>query len=374
MKFSQIIGLEETKRLLIQAVNHGQVPHAQLFIGKEGSANLALALAYATYLNCTQKRVDDACGECSSCRKYEKLLHPDLHFIFPTNTTKKITKREEALSNGELLKEWRKFVLDNPYRDVVEWSMFIGTENKQCIIPKEESRNIIKALSLKAFEAAYKVMLIWLPELMHESTANAILKILEEPSPQTVFLLVTNDAEKILVTILSRTQKIVVRNFEDEEVVAFLQAEGYAPAKAQEVAYLAQGNLQEALRLVEQTQDDQQTFFREWMRECYKQDYFALLKRSEEFKSWNKEAQKGLIQYGLGIIREAIVSKYEPSLNRLTDVKQNFVQNFAKTISLPQAETMYQQFNQHASYLERNASAQISFMYLSVQIGQIFRM
>ncbi|MCS6833995.1 MAG: DNA polymerase III subunit delta, partial [Flammeovirgaceae bacterium] len=321
MKFSEIIGLEETKQALIQAIHHEQVPHAQLFIGKEGSANLALALAYATYLNCTQRQNNDACGECSSCRKYEKLLHPDLHFIFPTNTTKKITKREDALSNGELLKEWRKFVLQNPYRNIVEWSLFIGTENKQCIIPKEESRNIIKALSLKAFEATYKVMLIWLPELMHEATANAILKILEEPSPRTVFLLVTNDAEKILVTILSRTQKVMVRSFEDGEIVAFLRAEGYDEAKAKEAAYLAQGNLQEALRLIQQTQDDQQSFFRDWMRECYKQDYFALFKRSEEFKSWSKEAQKGLMQYGLGILREAIVFKYEPRLNRLTDVK-----------------------------------------------------
>ncbi|GAB4333367.1 MAG: hypothetical protein OHK0038_09410 [Flammeovirgaceae bacterium] len=374
MKFSEIIGLDETKQMLIQAIRQGHIAHAQLFIGNEGSANLAIALAYATYLNCTQKLDNDSCGECPSCRKYDKLLHPDLNFIFPTNTTKKITKREEALSNGELLKDWRKFVLENPYRNLTEWAAFIGAENKQCIIPKEESRNIIKALSFKAFEADYKVMIIWQPEWMHDATANAILKILEEPPAKTVFILVANQIEKILATILSRTQKVVVRAFDDKEIAQYLQEkEGCSLEKATEVAYLAEGNLQEAIRLIDQVQDDQQTFFKEWMRECYKGDYQAILKRSEDFKAWGREAQKSLMQYSLGIIREALISKYSPELSHITPAKQEFVQNFAKIIHASNAEMLQKELNQAYYHLERSASANITFVNLSISIHSTFK-
>jgi DNA polymerase-3 subunit delta' len=374
MKFSEIIGLDETKQILIQAIQQGHVAHAQIFIGNEGTATLPLALAYATYLNCTQKLENDSCGECPSCRKYDKLLHPDLNFIFPTNTTKKISKREDALSNGELLKEWRKFVLENPYRNVVEWSAFIGAENKQCIIPKEESRNIVKALSFKAFEADFKVMLIWQPELMHDATANAILKILEEPPAKTVFLLVANQIEKMLVTILSRTQKVVVRAFDDSEITQYLQEKGgYSLEKATEAAYLAEGSLQEAIRLIDEVQDDQQTFFKEWMRECYKGDYQAILKRSEDFKGWGREAQKSLMQYSLGIVRESLISKYSPNVSHVTPSKQEFIQNFGKIIHANNAEKLYKDINETYYHLERNASPHITFVSLSMSIHSIFK-
>ena len=204
MRFSDIIGLEDTKQQLIAAVKSNHVAHAQLFFGSEGSANLALALAFATYINCTNQSDSDSCGTCASCTKIDKLVHPDVQFIFPVSSTKKVTGK--SVVSSSYMNEWRSFILNNPYSGIEQWSASYGAENKQSNISKEESRNIIKNLSLKAFEAEYKIMLIWLPEFMHPSAANGILKILEEPPKKTIFLLVTNDYEKLLTTILSRCQ------------------------------------------------------------------------------------------------------------------------------------------------------------------------
>src|SRR5210317_1449692 len=205
MKLSEIPGLNSIKEKLLRTIESGKVAHAQMFSGPEGSANMALALAYATLLNCTDKTNRDACGECPSCQKINKFIHPDLHFVFPVSAAKNKTGKD--VISDSFIAEWRSFLAQNPYGGAMEWSQEFGGENKQLNISREESRNILKKLTLKSFEGEYKVMLIWLAEYMHPAAANALLKLLEEPPEKTVFLLVTYDSEQIIGTILSRVQQ-----------------------------------------------------------------------------------------------------------------------------------------------------------------------
>ncbi len=219
MRFSNIPGHQETKTALINAVKNHHVAHAQLFFGKEGSANLTLALAYAAYLNCETPTETDSCGSCSSCTKIDKLIHPDLHFVFP-KTAKQ--SGDDDKNKGDVMSHWRNFIFTNPYGNSVDWAELSGSAGKQLNISKEEGKHIIKTVSMKAFEARYKILIIWLPEFMNISAANSILKVLEEPPENTIYLMVTNDYEKLLTTIISRTQLIRVPDFKEEDIERFL--------------------------------------------------------------------------------------------------------------------------------------------------------
>jgi len=368
MYFRDIFGLEEIKRTLIQAVQNNHVAHAQLFAGAEGSANLALALAYTRYIHCQNRGEYDACGKCSDCSKMDKLIHPDLHFVFPTNSTPKLTKP----SSQDLLKEWREFCLKNPYSNVSEWLSFIGAESKLPAISAEESRKIVSTLSLVAFEGEYKILLIWLPEYMNITSANALLKILEEPPPKTLFLLVSQEPEKMLVTILSRLQTIKVRSFSELEVQNFLEEnKQISTEKAVQIAHLAEGNLHKAMLLCEEVEDDNLILFRDWMRACYKQDYAELLQKTEEFAKMSKEAQKNLLQYGLSMCREALVWRLAgQELSRLAESEQQFVSGFAKTIGEHNVEKFYTILNDTILHIERNGNAKILFFDTSLLLSQ----
>lgn len=373
MLFSEIPGLEEIKQTLIQSVVANHVHHAQLFMGTEGSANLALALAYATYINCENKGEHDSCGQCPSCIKFNKLAHPDINFVFPVSTTKQVPK--EPMSSS-FLKDWRNFVLENPYATVNDWGNFIGAENKQLNIGVEESRNIVKTLSLKAFEAEYKILFIWYPENMHVSAANALLKILEEPPYKTIFLLVTNNSEKLLTTILSRTQKIKIRSFTEEEISAALQQKQQVEAKkATQLAYLADGNYNEALRLLKEVEEDHHLFFRDWMRVCYKKNNLTeLTEWAENFHKMGREVQKSLLLYGLNILRETLVySLTGGDLVRLASEDLKFVEGFSKVLSEEKVEMICRNLNEAHYHIERNANAKIVFLDVSLIISRIFK-
>ncbi|GAA4842724.1 DNA polymerase III subunit delta [Algivirga pacifica] len=374
MKFSQIPGLEDLKKVLIKTVDNSHIAHAQLFLGNEGGANLALALAYATYVNCLNKQPEDSCGECSSCRKFNKLIHPDLHFIIPTATTKAFSKRSDAISE-RFLGEWREFIQGSPYRRLYDWSSFFGAENKQCIIPKEESRSIIKALSIKAFEAEYKVMLIWLPELMQAPAANAILKILEEPPAKTLFLLVSNNINLLLPTIISRTQIVQVRNFNDQEIIQYLKEEKHVSStQAEQIAFLADGNLRKAVELLDESGDEVSIFFQEWMRSCFKMDLNTLIQTQvDAFNTMGKESQKNLLLYALNTLREAMLYKYaDESLVRIASQK-TFIENFSKVINENNLPQLTEVITDAHFYIERNANPKITFLALSIKIARIFR-
>ncbi|MCU0439952.1 MAG: DNA polymerase III subunit delta [Raineya sp.] len=371
MYFRDIFGLEEVKRTLIHAVEHNHVAHAQLFAGEEGSANLALALAFARYIHCENKGEYDSCGTCASCSKMDKLVHPDLHFVMPASSTTKISK---PLSQ-DFLKEWRDFALNQPYNTITDWLALIGAESKTPSISAEESRKIVSTLSLMPFESENKILLIWLPEYFNITSANALLKALEEPPAQTLFFLVSEKPEKMLITILSRLQRIRVRPFHDEEVSSFLEQKYQIDSpKAKQIAHLAEGNMHKALTLMQEVEDDNHTLFRDWMRLCYQRDYKGIYSNTEEFGKMSKEGQRNLLQYGLNMCREALVWKYGgESLVRLDNHSMQFVQGFSKTIGEHNIQRFYQILNDAMLHLDRNANAKIVFFDTSLQISGVIK-
>lgn len=373
MRFKEIQGLEEIKDKLKEIIAAGKVAHAQLFAGAEGSANLALALAYATTLNCTNRVDDDACGECASCRKIGKLIHPDVHFIFPVSPAKNMTGKKVV--SDSFISIWREFVIENPHAGPLEWSTAFGGENKQLNISREESRNIVKKLTLKSFEGEYKVMIIWLPEYMHASAANALLKLLEEPPEKTVFLLVSNDHEKIIGTILSRVQMLKVRSYTRQEISTYISTHTEAStARIEEIARIADGDLNRAINLVFDIEDNTNVLFQNWMRSCFKRNYLSLIEFAENFGKANKVYQKGIMQYGLSILREALVANHNADeLVHAGAEEREFVQNFSKTLSLYKIGKIYELLNTASYHLERNGNPKIIFMDTSLQITSTFR-
>ncbi|QIP17256.1 DNA polymerase III subunit delta [Spirosoma aureum] len=377
MQFSEIIGHTETKQLLLRAVQTNHLAHALLFDGPMGSANLALALALAQYVNCEDRQQSgepgmDSCGRCASCIKIQKLVHPDLHMVFPVANLAK-GKTSEAY-----LTDWRKFLLDQPYRALPEWLETVGADNKQGNISAEEARAILQKLSLKAYEGAYKIMLIWLPELMNVTSANALLKVLEEPPAQTLFLLVTNQSDKLLITILSRTQRVAVRAFTDEEVATYLRQHlNLDETTARRTAYLADGNLSVALNLVRNELDqssDRHTWFADWMRTCYRQDLITLVKQADQFDGFSKEKQKGLLEYSIRLYRDLFLwQQGAGALLRLPDEEMAFVKNFAKILTIKHIEQIVSDLNEATYHLERNARAKMIMLDMSLTFSQLIR-
>ncbi len=372
MRFADIPGLEEEKQKLINAVERNHVAHAQLFYGKEGSANLAMALAFVSFLNCEKPSKEDSCGECASCRKIDKLVHPDLHLVFPVAPTAKIKGKDVVSDN--FAGEWRSFALDHVYGGASDWLGYYGFENKQGNISKEESRQIIKHLSLKAFEAKYKVMLIWLPEFMHSAAANAILKILEEPPSGTLFILVSHNYESLLTTITSRVQLFTIRPFEDQEIVGFItDKEELSSDKAQKIATLAEGSLNEAIKLINQSEADQSDIFGDWMRNCWQMKYKELIDKSNDFHRSSKVAQKSTLGYFLSMLRDALIVQYSPGLLRVKEEEKDFILNFSKAMNSDKLEFMIKEINSGLYHLERNANAKILFLDISLKISSIIR-
>ncbi|MBD0404095.1 ATP-binding protein [Flammeovirga sp. EKP202] len=375
MLFAQVPGASDVKKILIHAAQQNKIAHAQLFIGKEGGVQLSLALAYANYLNCENPGEEDACGECKSCRNAQKLLHPDLHFVVPTVTTKKVSKREDAVTE-RFLPDWRSFLLDEngAYKNVSDWVDFVGGENKQAIISRQESREVIKSMSIKAHQGGYKIVLMWMPELMQAPAANAVLKILEEPPEKTLFFMVSNDPEKLLVTILSRAQKIYVPSPSDDEISNLLVEQGIETNKAQKVAFLADGNIREALRIASDVPDQSEELFKNWMRSCFKRDFTEIAgKWSEEFNKLGKEGQKNFFKFGLTLFREAMLIKNNAeAVIRLDEETREFVNNFSKVLTEKNLPELVKSFNDSFYFIERNANPKITFVTLSIKVGKAF--
>lgn len=368
--FSSIPGLHEVKEKLIASVQTGHLAHALLFAGKSGSLSLPVALAFSQYVHCQNKNQTDACGTCPACSKSSKYIHPDTHFVFPLANTK--NEKDEEYFRSEMLKKWRSFLLSQPFGNLAEWISSYGGEDKQALIAREESREIIRALSLKPFESRSKIMIIWLPEFMHPSAANGILKILEEPPAQTFFLLVTNAAEQLLPTILSRTQTVHIPLLGDEDINGYLQQHHpMEESKRQEIVQIAEGDLNFALQLTESEEEPHQTRFADWMRTCFKKDFAKLITASEAFHELDKLAQRNLLTYGLSMMRESLLQvSGAGKISRVKGAEEKFVHDFSKIISLSKIELIARQMNEAVYHLERNGSAKMIFMNLSLQISK----
>lgn len=371
MLFKDIPGLDPVKQILRQSVQRSQVAHALLFDGHNGSGALAMALAFSTYINCENRGENDSCGECPSCIKMKKLVHPDMHFIFPVAKT----KMQDVATSDAFLPLWRKFIDQSPFISFSEWLDFIEAENKQAIISVDEARNVLRKLSLKSYEGEYKILIIWKPELMNISSANALLKILEEPPAKTLFLLVSDQIDKLLVTILSRTQRIRIPSFSDEEMQQYLSSHyGLNTEKARQITYLSEGDMSTARLLMQENVDGRPAFFSEWMRNCYKKDIQQLIKTADIFDGFNKESQKMLLEYSLEMFRDMMISLQDASeLVRVPEEEFEFVKNFSRTVNFHSLEIMIQETNDAYFHIERNVRAKMVFLDISFAIANSFR-
>jgi DNA polymerase III subunit delta' len=374
MLFSSIPGLEEVKEKIIQAVRNNHLAHALLFHGPEGSPNLKMALALATYLHCENPGDQDACGVCPSCQKMAKLVHPDINFAFPLPG--ELKEDEDEKKKVDYVASFRNFAINTPYSSVSDWIYYNDFEKKQLNISKGTARQIIKTLSLKSFEGGYKIMLIWSPEFMHTAAANALLKILEEPAEKTIFLLVTSQPEQLLTTILSRTQKIMVRAFSDEEIMGHLVNEGFCSREvATQIAPLADGNMREAYRMIDQVEDENTALIRDWLRVCYSIQINEMMAFVENFSGRDKEAQKSLLLSAINVIREVLLDKSQLfELMRSADSDKDFIHKLGvNVLDEEKMVKIYEILNQAYYYLERNANAKILYADLSFKIARILK-
>ena len=372
MQFAEIPGLPETKEKLVNAVKYNHLAHALLFHGPEGSANLTLALALATFLYCENRTETDSCGTCPACQRMKRLVMPDLNFAFPVIAKQKEDdKDDDEDEKGDVLTNWRKFVTAQPYGNVHDFIYFNGFEKKQLNISKGAARKMIQALSLMSFEGGYKIMLIWAPEFLHPSAANALLKIIEEPPAKTLFMLVTSQADQLLTTILSRTQKVLVRAFSDEEIRSHLVKSGLCDSKAAaQIAMLADGDLREAYRMIDQVEDKQVAQIRDWFRLCASKNLKEIFEEADRFHKVDKEAQKSLLLTGLNVAREILLKNFDlDHLLRTTEEDRRFIDNISKKVlTEDHVIKLYESFNQAHYHLERNGNAKMIFTDLSMDI------
>lgn len=370
MFFKDIIGHEEIKQHLLQSVAENKIPHAQLFCGPDGVGKFAMAIAYARYLNCTGRKPGDtdACGECPSCRQITSMMHPDIHYVFPIYKT---SSPKRAISD-DYIKEWRRMVSETKYISIEGWLEEIKAENSQPQIYVDESQQIIRKLSYKSFESEYKVMIIWLPELMNEQCANKLLKILEEPYEKTIFLLVSNRPDKLLTTILSRTQPIHFKGLPHNLISQTLRERFSVDAEAADaVIRLSSGSYRRALELMKQTGENKQffDFFVQMMRLAYARKIKEMKIWSEEVAKLGREAEKRFLQYCQRMIRENYIYNTRiPSIIYLTPEERNFSTRFAPFINEKNVIQIMEELGRAESDISRNASGAIVFFDLSIKM------
>src|SRR5690606_24788066 len=369
MQFKDIIGHHTIKAHLVQTVKDNRVSHAQLFLGPEGSGSLALAVAYAQYINCEQKSENDSCGVCGSCRKYQKLIHPDLHFSYPF-----FAGGEKDVATT-YLEEWRTAFLENPYMGLDYWRHQLEAGNKQANINIAEAHDIIKKLSLKAFEAEYKVLVMWLPEYLN-TQGNALLKLIEEPPQKTLFLLVSENQDRILNTIISRTQLVKIPKLSYDDVKQYLTEEKeIAEERANEIAFIADGNLQTAIGLIEEDTNPYFDLLIHWLRFIVTDSGLNIIRFCEEdFPKLGRENQKNFILYAINVFRQILLTQTGLSqLVLLQEKELDFVQKFSDNFKSEQLEAAIDLLEKTHYKIERNANPKILFLDLSLQLVLIFK-
>lgn len=367
MQFSQIPGLTELKGQLVSAFNRGKVAHAQLFSGRQGTSALPMALAYATFLMCENKTDEDSCGTCSNCVRIQKLVHPDIHLHFPKISANE-SKYEKVM--GEAIPLFREFVMENPFGTVEDWTRKYGQENKNILISREDSRQMLRNVSMRSVEGGFKILLIWLPEMMNPSSANAILKILEEPPQKTIYLLVSYSYESLLATITSRTQLVTIPPNTNEEIQIFLESQGVESGKAAQATLLSEGKVGMAMHFAQASDSQEYQDFQHWMRECWGRDFATLVKRSEDFSKSGKAAQKNNLTFAISLIRKAIVSLAGNATGSQNPEEEQFVSTFASKLGLEKLEKVYTRINESYYHLERNSNPRITHLNLSLDISR----
>ncbi len=363
MQFKDVIGQSAVKQRLIQSVRENHVSHAQLFLGPAGSGKLPLAMAYAQYILCPNRTETDSCGVCPTCQKIQKLAHPDLHFVVPTNTTKSVKSNPES---DLFMEEWREFTLKNDgYFNDTDWYAFLDIENKQGYMSVRDAASLLRKLSMKSYEGEYKIAIIWMAEKMRPDTANKLLKLLEEPPEKTVFLLIAEDAEELLATIKSRTALVKIPAIDLASVEAALKERlGCDPQQAHDAAMISEGNWITACHSVQDSEEHKFFFttFQQWMRLCFRAAYSELIDFSANIKTLGRERQKELLDYALRIIRNSLLFNNNlAGIVMLPDDEKTFNSKFAPFISPANLAQIAELFEEAIRQIERNGNAQIIF-------------
>ncbi len=398
MLFKDVIGQTEVKQHLAEMVQQNRLSHALLFLAKEGSGGLPLALAFAQYLVCEKTsprpspkereislfdfgastpppqveagRGLDACGVCPACIKAQQLVHPDIHYSYPVIPKKSGDKPKST----DFISEWREFVRQNSYSNVYDWLQFIGAENKQGNITAEECSDIIRQLSLKSFESEYKILLMWMPEYLGKE-GNKLLKLIEEPPANTLFILVAQSEEQILPTILSRTQLVKIPMLSDEEIEnALVERNNTLREQAKSVAGIAEGNYREALQLLQHAEEDWLSLLREWMNVTMKENFAGQVKWVEEVSKLGREKQKQFLRYFNHLLEQCIRSRILGTANSvLAENEKDFAARLNKISSVTQQQAVITELDQAAYYIERNANGKMLFHALTIKILHIIK-
>lgn len=372
MRYADVIGHEALGSKLRESVRSGRVAHAQLFEGREGAGALALARAHAQYLTCEQPSSEDSCGQCSSCKAHAKVQHPDVHWCFPFF---KADGQEKATSEPHQ-GTWREAMIEGAYLGVEDWLDRLGADRKQLFISVDEALEVNRKLGLKAFHGGWKIWICWLPEMMRVDTANKFLKLMEEPTDQTVMLFVTEHPDRLLSTIRSRVQRIHVPSLSTEEAVHGLTAQwGMEPALAQSMAHVTDGNVAQALRMARagESQPDLDRFSA-WMRACWSRDGRAMVEGSEAFATLGREGQKRFLHYALHLVRQSIVGHFgAKSLVRLTQPEQSFLANFSKFIHHDNVLELRQALEDAHGDVAGNVNGKLVFVDLSLRVHRLLR-
>lgn len=372
MLFKEVIGHKEVKESLIHSIKDGRISHAQLFLGPEGSGNLAMAIAYVQYVYCINRQENDSCGECPSCIKIESLSHPDLHFSFPF-----IKAGKEGETADSFIIPFREAIIANPYINLLNWYDYLGNQDKQGIISVKESAQIIKKLSLKSFEGGYKTYILWMPEKLNASAANKLLKTIEEPPEKTIIILVANDSEQIIPTILSRTQLVKLAPLKDEEITEGLIKEFETESQlAGNLASMSEGNYFQARSLALKAGENNENFlfFRDWMRLCFKKDIKGVSTWVDEISKIGRARQKDFLKYALHLIRQCSLANYGvEDLVTLKGDERVFMQKFALFVNHINLENYIELFDNARKHIDRNANARILFTDLSYRILMLLK-
>ncbi len=384
MKFSDIIGQQHIKNYLVNTVKNSRVSHAQLFFGPEGCGKLALAIAYAQFISCTNKQffgagsdlAGDSCGVCPSCVIYNKLAHPDLHFFYPVTTTKEVKSKPKS---SDFVQTWRELLIaNNYYISLNDWYDTIGVENKQGIINAEDCDDIVKRLSLKSYEAEYKIVLIWMVEKLYHAAAPKILKILEEPPEKTLFILISEKQEQIINTIISRTQMVKIPRLSHKDInQALISQYNVSEISARKIANVVDGNFVLAKTQLDQEDDHSFNFtnVRRWFNLCYvfKNDQkLELVKLIDELAKIGREKQKSFFSYALKVIRNsAVINQGDARLVKLDEEEKEFVTKFSNILNAKRIPLLAIELNRAMYHIERNANPKILFMDLSFVMHRI---
>ncbi|HYM93442.1 MAG TPA: hypothetical protein VET23_04835 [Chitinophagaceae bacterium] len=406
MQFSEIISQQQVKQKLVELVQHNRLSHAFLFLGKEGSGALPLALAFAQYLVCekanpnsriqnstaslfgeepsdplpgTHNPLTDSCGTCAGCIKAQQLIHPDIHFSYPVVTKK---AGSPPISN-DYISEWRDFIKTGPYGNVFDWLQFIGAENKQGNITASECNDIVRKLSLKSFESEYKILILWMPEYLGNE-GNKLLKLIEEPPPNTLFILVAENESLILPTIVSRCQLIKIPSFDTTDIEeALINKNNTQPATARQIAAISDGNYREALHLIQNTENEPmnadsnqggwESLLREWLNAILKTGPSAQTKWVEEISRLGREKQKQFLRYFNHLLEQAIRYRLAGNNYLIPEKEKDFAGRLNKIAGIEQQQAIVEELDKAAYYIERNANAKILFHALTIKLYHIIQ-